>query len=515
MYIKSFFILLTTGILITFSGRAQIDSTRAAEASGELYADSVAAEIPTEIIQEEKAPALEWGGFVMTDDRMRIDGYKLHWQEYRLDFQAQYKLGSKTRFYSELWVRGIRTPDITKSSDLMFSNRIMPVELDLREAYVDLYGLFTKNLDVRIGRQRIAWGTGDKLNPTDNLNPYDMEDVWDFGRHSASNALQLKYYAGNWTFTGVGILNFSPSTLPGSDWTAAFMPEASLPAVAYDNTTIPGITLPIYITTTGITDTLILPRRDIRHSPSFGFKVKRSIGAWDLSVSYVYTHDAIPMLSKAESNITIDTVVLNLPSTLYAMASGTVKATLEYPVQKIIGFDFAGSLWGIGLRGEAACFIPEKRYMQQRMHIEAPDYGISRDSAMADSLISDGKAYVKFLLGLDYTFKNNIYLNFQYLHGFIHERGSSELNDYFVLGLDWTLCKSKLKLSLLNSGLQVSDWKDFKNAYAFMYLPELSYTPVDNATFTLGAHFIDGSSGAGFGKVHKNDDIFLRFKYSF
>jgi hypothetical protein len=97
----------------------------------------------------------------------------------------------------------------------------------------------------------------------------------------------------------------------------------------------------------------------------------------------------------------------------------------------------------------------------------------------------------------------------------LHERGSANLNDYFILGAEWTLCNSKLKLSLLNSGLQVSDWKDFGHSYAFLYLPELSYKPVDNAEITLGAHIIDGAGGAGFGKVQNNDDVFIRFKYSF
>jgi hypothetical protein len=339
--------------------------------------------------------------------------------------------------------------------------------------------------------------------------------VWDFGRHSASNALQLNYYAGNWTFTGVGILNFSPSVLPGSDWTPAFMPDASLPEVIYDNTSLPGFSLPIYVTTTGVSDTIILPARDIKHSPSFGFKVKRSLGAWDLSTSFVYTRDAVPMVTKAHSNLTIDTIIINLPFSVYANARGNIEATLEYPVQKIIGFDFAGSLWGIGLRGEAACIIPEKKYMKQSMHYEVPMLSMAKDSILPDSLVSDGKAYVKFLLGLDYTFKNNIYLNFQYLHGFVHERGSAQLNDYFMLAAEWSLCNSKLKLSLLNAGLQISDWSNLSNSYAVMYLPELSYSPVDNATITLGAHIIDGSNTSGFGKVHKNDDIFVRFKYSF
>lgn len=462
-----------------------------------------------------ESPRLEWNGYFMTDDRMRIDGGKLNWQEYRLDLKAQYRFENRAKFYGELWMRGIRTPGITQTADLMFSNKVMPVELDIREAYFDLYGLFTKNLDVRIGRQRIAWGTGDRLNPTDNLNPYDLEDIWDFGRHSASNALQLNYYAGSWTFTGVGILNFSPAILPGSDWTPAFMPDASLPEIIYDNSFVPGLTIPVYIENKGISDTIILPGRDIKHSPSFGFKVKKSLGAWDLSLSYVYNRETLPVLTKTHTHLSVDSIVFNLPFDLHALASATVDAQLEYPTQKIIGFDFAGSLWGMGLRGEAACFIPEKRILTQTMRYEVPLIGLAVDSILPDSTISDGSPYVKFLIGIDYTFKNNIYLNFQYLHGFLHEKGNDQLNDYFILGAEWSLLNSKLKLSLLNTAVQIGDWSDLQNSYAIMYLPEIKYSPVDNAEIALGAHIIGGRGSSGFGKVHKNDDIFIRFKYSF
>jgi hypothetical protein len=327
--------------------------------------------------------------------------------------------------------------------------------------------------------------------------------------------LQLNYYAGSWTFTGVGILQFTPSILPNSDWTPAFMPDFSLPEVMVDSNTVPGLAIPVYIKQGLISDSVMLPQRDIKHSPSFGLKVKKWMGAWIFSLSYVYSHDPLPVLSRTHTDLTIDTIIFDLPYNIYANATADVKAYLEYPVQKVLGFDFAGSLWGIGLRGEAACIFPTEVTLKQTLHYEAPMLSLVRDSVLPDSLTLSGDPYVKFLVGADYTFKNNIYLNFQYLHGFLHERGAKELNDYFLFGAEWTLCKSKLKLSLLNTGLQIGDWGDFKNNYAVMYMPEMSYKPVDNCEIVLGAHIIDGKGTTSFGKVHKNDDIFIRLKYSF
>ena len=64
----------------------------------------------------------------------------------------------------------------------------------LREAYVDLR---LKRWDVRIGKQIIAWGRADRINPTDNLTPRDFtllvpeEDDNRFGSSAVRTKLAL------------------------------------------------------------------------------------------------------------------------------------------------------------------------------------------------------------------------------------------------------------------------------------------------------------------------------------
>ena len=65
---------------------------------------------------------------------------------------------------------------------------------DLREAYFEIKGFLLDNVDVKIGRQRIAWGTADELNPKDNIIPLDLSDIWDFSNHLGSDAVQLSVY---------------------------------------------------------------------------------------------------------------------------------------------------------------------------------------------------------------------------------------------------------------------------------------------------------------------------------
>lgn len=478
-----------------------------------FFADTISATTAFSDGTFAEPPKLSLNGYIQTDNRLLLDGVKLHRQEYRLDVKMEYKPFEKTRFYGEVWLRGYKYPEITQLNDLSEKKRILNFDSDIREAYFDIYGLFTKNLDIRVGRQRIAWGTADRLNPTDNLNPYDMEDIWDFGRHLGSNAIKLTYYLKSFTFTGVVIPWFTPSVLPDKSWNAAFNTEYKIPGLIFDSTSIPGIKIPVYLQPGSISDTIILPEKSLKHTPAFGIKIKKSIGNFDISASYTYAHDALPIPKKMYSHLILDTLILS--PELKAEGRVSAKAHLEYPVIKVIGLDFAGSVKGVGIWGEAACFLPEKIMMKRYLKYSIPDYSITVDSVLTDSLILDNKPYLKFILGFDYNFKHGFYLNFQYLHGFINERGSKELNDYFLISLQWKNQRDNLQLNLLQGGVQISDFKNLRNNYAWFYTPEIIYKPVDNAEIILGAHLLDGTPGTSFGKVTKNDEVFLKFRYTF
>jgi hypothetical protein len=84
---------------------------------------------------------------------------------------------------------------------------------ELDEAYADAY---LSQVDIRVGRQVINWGTADGLNPTSDINPRD---------YGSLSALQLKgkpvpavmaayYLPGGAGITGVCVLDFVPGDLP-------------------------------------------------------------------------------------------------------------------------------------------------------------------------------------------------------------------------------------------------------------------------------------------------------------
>jgi len=78
---------------------------------------------------------------------------------------------------------------------------------ELREAFLDLrFG----RLDVRAGRQIIAWGRADGVNPTDNLSGHDLTLLApdDADRRLGTTAVRGSYYLGDVSLTGVWLPEF-------------------------------------------------------------------------------------------------------------------------------------------------------------------------------------------------------------------------------------------------------------------------------------------------------------------
>ena len=431
--------------------------------------------------QEDTGSEIEWGGYLQTDNRLRLKGDNdFSWQEYRLDLKAEVRPIEKAHFYSELWLRSWGFPTVQNSSDLVSKDKVSPWGLDIREAYFDLYGFLFENLDIRIGRQRIAWGTGDKLNPTDNLNPNDLEDIWDFGRHLGSDGLKASYYLGDYTLTAVFIPIFTPAVLPRGDWAAALSPSIELP---------PRLTL------RNLTDTIVMPKDNLKESSIAGIKISKNLMGYDFSLSYVYGRDDLPLARK----------VIFTPTGVPGEVD--IISELIYPRMHIVGMDMAGAIVNVGVWAEAAVFFPEKTKMTT--DLSALDMGVLKSIAL------DDKPYVRYVVGADYTFKNGIYINGQYLRGFIHERGEDNLEDYFMFGMEWKLFNEELKITPIGGGVEIKDFKDIKNNYALIFSPEIAYHPVDNAEVTLGVRWIEGKTTTTFGRVKDNGEVYFIVKYSF
>jgi hypothetical protein len=173
---------------------------------------------------------------------------------------------------------------------------------ELREAYVDLR---VGRLDVRAGRQIIAWGRADGVNPTDNLSGQDLTLLVpdDVDRRLGTTAVRASYYLGDLSVAGVWLPEFRGH-------------EFALPAPP------PGVTF----------------LREASRWPGnqWALRVEQTGRAVDWSVSYFRGRDTSPDLSAALG------------------ADGAPAIRLSHHRVRVLGGDMTANLGRFGLRAEGA-----------------------------------------------------------------------------------------------------------------------------------------------------------------
>ena len=432
---------------------------------------------------------LEISGSMLTDERVLFDGGDWAWNENRLEVNFKKKVEDYADFKATVWLRNLGLPEFYSMSGLYNKNIIQPQNYEIRELYADTYGLLGGHLDMRLGKQIVNWGTADKINHTNNLNPYDFEDVLDFGRKRGVWAVKADFYLNSdFYFEGVYVPYFTPANLPVGVFSDVLL-QNQLP----DNLSI-----------TQVSDSLYLPEFKAENFTA-GVKFKGFALNTDFSFSYVYGFDDLPLpyLVKLEPADNMGNFALH--------------TDLHYYRRHILGFDFATNIAGIGFWGEAAAFLPaEEQTLTTIAHIPAilPNGQPTIIEQTTDSIVLDKKAYVKFVLGADYTFGNGFYANFQYSHGFFHERGD-ELNDYFFLRVEKSLFFEKLKLAPISGAFVITDWSDIQNNYALAYFPQVIYKPVQDLEITLSSAIFDGEGDNWFVSLKDYNMMIFSVKYSF
>lgn len=97
--------------------------------------------------------------------------------------------------------------------DDSYYNPEIPGTAELREAFIDIS---TENFDLRAGRQIIAWGRTDAVNPTDNLvmRDYTLHAPEDADQKSGVGALKGAYSMGAYRIIGAWLPEFRANRLP-------------------------------------------------------------------------------------------------------------------------------------------------------------------------------------------------------------------------------------------------------------------------------------------------------------
>jgi len=412
-------------------------------------------------------------GSVKTDIRIRFDDQEITWNDTRATLKLEGSPSEKFHYYAEGQIKGIY--DV--SADDQFQSAA-----DLLEGYLDLYKFISDRLDVRIGKQIVAWGTADKINPTSNVSPDDLEDPFDFGKKLGVNAVQATLYFGNVSLTGIFVPESGVAQLPVS---------GSAQALAGTQTAPEGMTIG------NITQHIIEPEPTLSESSAYALKIATILWDYDVSLSYFAGRDDLPLANN---------IVLTPVDNLGAM---DMDVDLVYPKMQVIGADVAGQLFTVGVWAEGALFLQEKVALTTALN--TAEELLPQTSGVA----MDDDPYFKYVIGLDYTFKNEWYINAQFIHGFFQERSQEALSDYIVFRAEKDFMNAELTIAPFGVAFVVPDWSEVSSNYGVIGIPEVTYRPVDNVELILGAYLMAGEGQNMFSSMADQDQLYFKAKVSF
>ncbi len=391
--------------------------------------------------------------------------------------ELEVKTSGRLRFYDHAAFRSIE--------GMGESSQAFPVDFLLWECQVDIFGLMWERLDLRLGKQRIAWGTADRFNPTDNLNPDDLSDFLDFGQKIPSWAIRADLYIveDRLKLTGVWLPGPVPILLPRF---AEYPMRSALQDAMGDDV------MPSSMEMIAEPGPLGLPSYDLEHSMQ-AVKVAGSLLEVDWSLSYFHGYDDVPIEQSVE---------VSFPGP----AQVQVDASVDLPEIHVIGADLAGELASVGWWAEAAVLFPEERTLAVTMPT-------LQGTITEETILLHSDPYTKLTVGLDYTFSWGTYLNLQYVHGLFAERGA-ELHDYFVLGVRNEFLNGELLLTL-GGMFETDGFEKVGDNHGLSLSADLLWKPYDNIDLSVGHVLLAGRGEALFALMDDGDQTYLKAKVSF
>ncbi len=333
-------------------------------------------------------------------------------------------------------------------------------EIGVREAYIDLY---FDNADLRVGKQAIMWGQAEGAFITDIVSPKDMRSfiLADF-REIRKGVVAVKgdYYLGSFTFEGIWIPLFTPSSMPSpnSVWGRS-LTDQPLEIVEPESVEL-----------------------SLKNSEVFG-KV-RYFGpaiSWELMGGYAWTDDPF-----------IKEVTPPAPP----------KAQLAYDRFGVAGGSFSTAVGNTVLRGEAAAYF-NKPFTLMKPSIPMPSVEVKK------------LHQVQSLIGVDFSLLG-IEMSTQYILSYVHNHTDNLVEQgKEVKKFDHT-ATFRMQKSFLESNLtaKLFTYLEF-GPFNTLIRPSLSYSIEDGLLVEGGLEIFVGDDEGTFGAYKDNSMGFVALKWYF
>jgi hypothetical protein len=406
--------------------------------------------------------SLDWSGKIQSDLRFRIQpvgvgewysrqelpaGVERNWNTLSLKLDADY--GRFKGVADVMFVWSGYPERMTSVTDLSRIEKADPYRVEARGVYIEANGIFFEGLDLKIGQQIVSWGVGDQFNPTNNLNADDLRDPLLFGRQAANFMVKADYWISeDWSISAVLVPIFKPALLPLSGSLAV----AQLDRLPFNSDKLrqrvtaeqaAAQTLFAHPTVVGtVTPNLPEPSFD---NMQFAYRIAGTIKEQDIALSYYNGRTDFPQPRSNHTRLVPGKRCNPADPTQCIEGTLVTDVTLEYPKMHVYGLNVAGEVnpfkWidddinGVGYRLEGALVVPRSasiKLTNDELALGIPqaageyDYdGDGRPGGREPQVVDDAP-FLKWTLGLDYTFGEHVYLNAMWVHGLVDEFGAGD-----------------------------------------------------------------------------------------
>jgi hypothetical protein len=359
------------------------------------------------------------------------------------------------------------TPGQHRQSEIGGATRVLhvgdSVELELREAY--LQGRAGESY-FTIGKQQIVWGEADGLKVLDIVNPQDFREfvLDDFDRS------RIPQWSVNWEvpvknatvqFVWIPDLTYHKIPEPGSTYEfVSNVPQAP-----------PGFDV--------FVDHFDRPNNPLTDSDA-GVRVSTFTGGWDLTFSYLYQYDNIPVLYR--------TVDLTLPTP-------TVFVEPSYERTHVLGTTFSNAFGDFTLRGEVGFFFDK--------------YYSTTSGADVDGVHETNE--LSYVIGLDYFGFTDTLLSAQFFQSVLTDDAPGLLRDQVDNNVTFLARRSFRNNTLLLSSIWVHSLNDGDG----FVRPKIEYVLRDNLDVWVGFDVFYGSRNGLFGQFTETDRFVAGMKWGF
>lgn len=425
--------------------------------------------------------------------------------ENRLEFYFSYKPNEHIQIVGDIEPVFLGVSQISTLNDLSSVQMLTPFHIESDAAYVAINDALP-GLDIKIGRQIVVWGTADKFSPTNNINSDDLEDRPLFTEPIANQMLVVDFspWQDKLWFQGVYVPLFYPALLPPSASAALSDPQTP---VNFANQAdkdklsfLQGFISGNAQFNPRVTTRVEPPPVNITNGQAAA-KLGTRLGPIDMSASYYYGFFDIPIPYETTSTQVAPLMEDSVDG--YWFQSDV---TLVYPRMHVIGLDFAAQvpfLDDMGLWAEGALIVPTQEYdfrVELPLNLDiTPGDGVMNPVSEFSGAIVKKQPFIKATVGADYTFGKHVYVQTQYLRGFIDDFGANNIGNYLLAGTDLVFFGRHLIFRFF----ALTDFpKNRQDAASVVLAPNIIMVPPwGYATLELGGFAFIGRDDTKFGQA--------------